>query len=494
MRHPNPLLVLTLSLALAACGDDGTSSSNMGDDSGTSDTGDGDTTAEPDSETDVMEPDTEPDAAEPDATEDTAEPDATEDTAEPDATEDTAEPDATEDAGADTEPDAEPDIPAPGDFCEDPAAGSGTTVTPTPAGETSFTTELVECSLSPTEVAACYGAAHESSITITAETIEITSNAIPNHDAGIFPNGGNPNVISAQDLTWSIPLVPNRDGTSEELRTIGVALNGIKMEPNTAEVYSGGQWRYEALTFLGRLGSDTEPFPDGIVSLGADCNFAHVQPTGEYHYHGNPTALMPESPSHTQVGWAADGYPIYGRYGFENTDGTGDLVELAGGYRIVAGSRESLGAGDSTPPGDYDGTFVQDWEFSGALGDLDECNGREETNTIDGRDYDYAYYLTHSYPFMPRCVWGEPGEGFGGGGGPPDDGGDGPTSCSDNSDCVGECFDGATGCVCVNSPADGQICVASCSDNSDCDDGFECGGPDSDICVPVGGPGGGGPP
>ena len=56
----------------------------------------------------------------------------------------------------------------------------------------------------------------------------------------------------------------------------------------------------------------------------------------------------------------------------------------------------------------YDGTFEQDWEFIEGLGDLDACNGREERSVIDDRTYEYAYYLTHTYPFMPRCLMGEP--------------------------------------------------------------------------------------
>ena len=46
-------------------------------------------------------------------------------------------------------------------------------------------------------------------------------------------------------------------------------------------------------------------------------------------------------------------------------------------------------------------------------GDLDECNGIE----IDG---EYAYFLTDTFPYVPRCLMGEAttGEEEGGGGGP----------------------------------------------------------------------------
>ena len=51
------------------------------------------------------------------------------------------------------------------------------------------------------------------------------------------------------------------------------------MEPETAERYSDTVWSYEALTFNGRVEGDTNMFFGNSLDL--DCNFAHVQPTGE---------------------------------------------------------------------------------------------------------------------------------------------------------------------------------------------------------------------
>ncbi len=301
------------------------------------------------------------------------------------------------------------------DYCTDDQLGSGTTETPVASGDYVFTTVLETCTLSADEAATCYGAAHVSAASLSSESRTITSNRIPNHDVDLFPNGGNPNAVSAQDLTWSVTTTPSRNATPTEVRTIGFGLNGLKFEPNTAEVYNDTQWRYEALTFAGRLDGDSN-FNFG-TSLGLDCSFAHVQPTGEYHYHGVPTGLMPETSARTLVGWAADGYPIFGRYGYAIPDDpTSGLVELTGSYRLPSGTRQALDDNDTPPGGAYDGTFIQDWRYETGLGDLDECNGRAESNEIDGIAYDYAYYLTYTYPFMPRCVWGTPGDGFGFGG------------------------------------------------------------------------------
>ena len=51
-------------------------------------------------------------------------------------------------------------------------------------------------------------------------------------------------------------------------------------------------------------------------------NHAHVQPTGEYHYHGMPElliAFLGDNQGMTIcLGWASDGFPVYARYGYSD--------------------------------------------------------------------------------------------------------------------------------------------------------------------------------
>ena len=63
-------------------------------------------------------------------------------------------------------------------------------------------------------------------------------------------------------------------------------------------------------------------------------------------------------------------------------------------------------AGDDNPPGDYDGTYYDDYEFTGTAGDLDECNGME----VDGQ---YGYYVTDEFPYLMFCLSGTPDPSFG---------------------------------------------------------------------------------
>lgn len=228
-------------------------------------------------------------------------------------------------------------------------------------------------------------------VTVTETERTIVTNALPNHDTGEFPNSGNPNTISAQDNTWVFPTNATWTGTATWAMVPGVAVNGVKFEPETAETVecdSGERYRVEAL-------QDT-------YDLGLDFNNAHVQPNGEYHYHGVSQLLAQAATSGddlVHVGFAADGYLIYySMSGVYSSSWTLSTEPRTGSGCI--GSR-AIGAApveiDGIQP---DGTFVSDWTFDESLGDLDECNGI----WIDDQ---YAYLITDEYPFVSRCLNGE---------------------------------------------------------------------------------------
>ncbi|MEM9033716.1 MAG: YHYH protein [Actinomycetota bacterium] len=252
-------------------------------------------------------------------------------------------------------------------------------------------------------------------VTVDDGTRTIVTNALPDHETGEFPNAGNPNAITEQDLDWEFPATGTMVGTATPVRTTGVAVNGIKFEPATAEsvTCAGGEnYRIEAL--------------QEVYDLGLDFNNAHVQPTGEYHYHGVSELLVDaysQNGDLVHVGFAADGNLIYysksGAY--------------ASGYALVEGTRTGSDCTASGPDDTsfdldgtaIDGTYTSDYAFDAANGDLDECNGVE----IDGT---YVYLVTDTYPFVGRCVMGDPaadagggGGGAGGGGAPPAGGGGG---------------------------------------------------------------------
>lgn len=240
-----------------------------------------------------------------------------------------------------------------------------------------------------------------------AKTRTIESNALPNHETGEFPNPGNPNTISAQNKSWTLTTEPTFVGSATPVRETGVAVNGIKFEPGTAEratCASGEVHRIEAI--------------QDITDLGLDFNNAHVQPTGEYHYHGVSELLVDLYSSDqdlVHVAFAADGHLIYysksGAY--------------QASYRLGEGAREGtnctytpggpIGGETITFGSDKDGSLTSDWDYNASYGQLDECNGV----TVDGQ---YIYLITNEYPYVPRCLMGEvsaQGPGGGPGEGPP---------------------------------------------------------------------------
>jgi hypothetical protein len=253
----------------------------------------------------------------------------------------------------------------------------------------------------------------------------ITSNGVPNHEVGAFPNPNNPNAIRAQNYKFRVPLQPKAAEKITVLRhdLFGVASSGVPFDPATAEFWNNDRrWNYDALS--------------GKLNLGTDMNNAHVQPGGVYHYHGLPQGLIArltkteakkeaqqKEPSKqiTMLGYAADGFPIYAQQGHAVADDAkSPLKKLRSSYRLKEGTRPG---GNEGPGGAYDGTFSADWEYVAKSGDLDECNGRTGV-TPEYPQGTYYYVLTDEFPFVPRSFKGTPDASFtkprpqGGQGGP----------------------------------------------------------------------------
>ena len=275
------------------------------------------------------------------------------------------------------------------------AAPATTTATAT-ATATTVVTEVAR------ELPVINGYVNQVSIVEQGAYRVIRANGIPDHEVGAFPNPGNPNTIAEIEHEYRVTLTPAQAAspTDFSLGAFGVAVNGIPFDPGAAEFWNRDQssgWQYEAL--------------GGGVNLGTDENDAHVQPSGQYHYHGIPDGLYEvlgvDGSSMVLVGWAGDGFPIYAGYGYSSpSDAKSTVKALRSGYRVKDGTRPS------GPGGAYDGTFVQDYEWLSGLGDLDRNNGRF-TVTPEFPEGTYAYFLTEQYPFIPRSWVGTPDSSFG---------------------------------------------------------------------------------
>lgn len=244
-------------------------------------------------------------------------------------------------------------------------------------------------------------------ITAGPDSCQVTANSIPNYD---FNDSTAHFATDVAEITTSFNITRSpkiaSSSTDLSLLTYGaVMLNGVVLDqvangcymPDAADADHDGNvangcglwvdWRLDAL---------------GKISLGADSHNAHTQPDGLYHYHGNPYALYDtedKTKASPVIGFAADGFPIYGPRYIDET--TGQVVEATSGYTIKSGNRPT---GDNSPGGSYDGTYVQDYEFTDA-GSLDKCNGK----TVNG---EYGYYVTESYPYIMGCYSGTPDSSF----------------------------------------------------------------------------------
>ena len=234
-------------------------------------------------------------------------------------------------------------------------------------------------------------------------------------------------------------------------RTLTFSLSGIALAAAIAigcsSSTSGTTTNGGGGTTGGNTGSGWMGSGDGIWRRNAvyaetvtfdPCN-AHQPQSGEYHYHDNPVCLrfqlgdnivgrnvgtasatFTESTgtlTHSPIlGWAYDGYPVYGPYGYSScgagaatsgirritssfalrTDNTSTRTTLPAWAATYQGISATLTASEYGPPvnGTYPlGRYVEDFQFTSGSGDLDQYNGRT-CPTPDFPSGTYAYYVT----------------------------------------------------------------------------------------------------
>jgi hypothetical protein len=247
-------------------------------------------------------------------------------------------------------------------------------------------------------------------VTMTADddSCDLLSNNIPNHDFNDDSAAFATNVATVNQ-SFTLPRNPalGAEPTALSQRTYdGIMLNGVPLDLLSAGCYAPNHPLADVDGNV-HIGCNTDdPWlldPLGTTSkFGADQHNAHTQPNGSYHYHGNPHAMFDDHPGpygSPVIGFAADGFPIYGSYFYD--EDTGSVRMALSGYTLKPGSRPESAY---DPGGSYDGTYIDDWEYT-ASGDLDACNGME----INGQ---YGYYVTDRYPWVIGCLSGVPDGSF----------------------------------------------------------------------------------
>jgi hypothetical protein len=263
--------------------------------------------------------------------------------------------------------------------------------------------------------------------------VYVSTNGIPAYPTGPFLDG-NPSVATDQNAIFKVSLNPTQNTgnlTATNGGNIGIFINGVAL----FDYRDGVAWNTATNSLCGGL-PGMSPCPGGpgasqswnrdavpAEKLGFDCSKGHPA-MGNYHHHQNPSAYKLDlnvisticdlydadglyaidSTAHSPlIGFAYDGFPIYGAYGYKNADGTGGITRIKSGYQLRNITTRTLWA-DGTDVADGPsvsttyplGYFREDYEFIAHTGQedyLDEHNGRfcktpEYPNGI------YCYFAT----------------------------------------------------------------------------------------------------
>lgn len=226
----------------------------------------------------------------------------------------------------------------------------------------------------------------------SATQVYVSSTCIPGYSIG--PWNANPNIPVNQNFVYKITRSPQQNlnnPIATGLGHIGVWSNGVSvfnfkdgMSYNNAGVWNRNALYYEGASFDACLG--------------------HPAPNGEYHNHVNPTCLYNDADSlnHSPIiGYAFDGFPIYGAYAYTNVNGTGSIKRMKSSYWLSTNTTRTNGpAVNAQYPA---GCYCEDYTYIPVLGDLDEHNGRF-CITPDYPNGTYCYFVTidaQLYPTFP---------------------------------------------------------------------------------------------
>lgn len=247
--------------------------------------------------------------------------------------------------------------------------------------------------------------------------LKVTSDGLPQPaPLGTFPNDNNPNRVTATTFehTFNIRVGTNTTTTSPRdlgLGGTGIAANGVSFasplingnlpgDSGPAKGVLPTNWHWNAV--------------ENSEYVGFDSSHGHPQEEGHYHYHSGKFLSQWNSDVYTAnsyyndtnyggdhwrstdghskiIGYAYDGYPIYGPFGYQTaTDSSTSVVRMKSSYQAWASPVANR-------PYSYTeyakGRFIEDYYYLEGLGSLDKHNGRYCV-TPEYPDGTYAYFLT----------------------------------------------------------------------------------------------------
>lgn len=274
----------------------------------------------------------------------------------------------------------------------------------------------------------------------SAGSVYINTQGIPSYITGPFLDG-NPSLATSQNAIFKFPLNPQKNNGTPTNTTggnIGIFINGVAL----FDYRDGVSWQNSSQSLkggpLGGMG-DQVWNRDAVPAerVGFDCSKGHPA-MGNYHHHQNPSAfkldktvistvcdiytadglyVIDASKHSPLIGFAYDGFPIYGAYAFKNVDGTGGITRMKSSFvlrdistRTTYANGNTVTAGPEVSTKYPLGYFREDYVYnptSAATPDyLDEHNGRF-CITPEYPKGTYAYFCTvdeNWNSYYPYCV------------------------------------------------------------------------------------------
>lgn len=254
--------------------------------------------------------------------------------------------------------------------------------------------------------------ANVKTVLYSANNVYIRTNGIPSYVTGPYLDG-NPSVASSQNAIFRLTLNPVKNTgtpTATSAGNIGLFINGVAL----FDYRDGVSWNDAQQKLCG--GPINPPCVgngvwnrDAVVAerAGFDCSKGHPA-MGNYHHHQNPSAFKLDknvvsnicnlydadglyaisSTQHSPlIGFAYDGFPIYGPYAYKNADGTGGIERMKSSYQLRNITTRTTYAGGATVTAGPSvnttypiGYFREDYEYIPTTAStpdfLDEHNGR----------------------------------------------------------------------------------------------------------------------
>jgi len=209
------------------------------------------------------------------------------------------------------------------------------------------------------------------SVSCTATQLVVRSNGMPSY-AFVKKT---PKALAAQSYSWSVPLQPavaaQPTSINSWMGTTGFTVSGLP-------IYGPMEGAQPADSAYG------DPVFNNIV----DTCKGHTGPNSEYHYHALSATAACGLGASPIVGYALDGFAIYGPRGCLDT-ACKQVVTFQSGYVKTGNPKTNAFA-------------AYTYKASTDTSVLDACNGRV------GPDGTYRYYATSTFPYTFACFKGTP--------------------------------------------------------------------------------------